>query len=957
MLKFVSRCGRVGVAVASLTLIAGAGFVAGCDDQRAADKEVLHDIRQSRSVRSKGPEQAQAAQDLLNKAAGVQGGSAASKSHAKSLLAQAEVEAAISQINAPVTGVEAGNSQIAQLLYEIGSLAQQVRTSNSLVAAYRQYNPDPAKAMAQQQIASATGGADKAIWFGDQKNNLPSLTAVTQQIATLQGQIGRLQDQVKSLQAQQNSIQQQAEQAGRAAEAAQGQAGVDATKKAAGLRKQAADLMTQIDVLQAKIAPLQTDLAIAQARQSAIAAAVDQFKRLSTQYDEGWKGIEQQVIKQQQLATSVYQGVGASEASASTNSIASKSMALEKASKQSEEAFSTAADNLNNAITHFGEAGSAADQLQADLQTKGSDPSIRCSDLAKTVDAMKAAFNPNTFHLGQADAQQLLATLYTSRVNALAERARLVNDLRPVLKDAGLTMPKQLDDPKLDATIKDLAAKATEAYSGALETYGTIADAPMSTDAQKTASHIGRIFASYGRSQLARILNNAKDAATFLADARQARDMVIQEKSLAAIPALPSELVPPPATQASTAPTSGPSTTPATAAASIGTPASPEVTAAVKQAINEAADALTGRNLEFIKAHLNVTPQQQPAVDVMLSLVEGTMKLEAAMKSKWGENGAASLKQAGINSTMPDAEKLKKDAEAIEVRSTGADTVVLIDPKDPNTPPIPLKNVDGTWKVDFAGLDKTQPQMAAMLPMVTTMFKPMADGISQVAADVEAGKYQNPEEVKAALQKVMPPAVAAMMKAQVGQAPGVATSAPATEGAAPANPAAAAPGAEAGGAMNFDDDGGGFKFSVGPEWVRIPQAGEGAEGRKAFQLKAGDHGPGKAKAALIVQWMKIDSKEGPPPPKVFSKGLWNGVASQYQDIEKLEDQPAKLGGKDAWWFSFAGTGPNGMKAKGNTIGLAIPGEMVQIMFLTDPAAYDADAPLAKKVVDSVTWTR
>ncbi len=192
MRKVVKRTGVVALALASLVL----GIV-GCDDQRAGDKQVLKDIQESRSARLKG--QDAQAQALLSQAAQVNA-SAATRAHAKALLAQAQVEAAIDQMNNPKTGVEALNAKISRLMFDISSLGQEIQTSSALVASYAKYNPEPNKQLAQQMIAAATGDASKPTWMGQGKSAIPTLSAVRQQIAQLQGQISDLQDQVKAVQ-------------------------------------------------------------------------------------------------------------------------------------------------------------------------------------------------------------------------------------------------------------------------------------------------------------------------------------------------------------------------------------------------------------------------------------------------------------------------------------------------------------------------------------------------------------------------------------------------------------------------------------------------------------------------------------------------------------------------------------------------------------------------------------
>ena len=60
---------------------------------------------------------------------------------------------------------------------------------------------------------------------------------------------------------------------------------------------------------QAKLAPVQQDLAIAQARQAALAAAVDQFQKQAQQIEAGWGGVRTQMLNQQGLTTTILTSV------------------------------------------------------------------------------------------------------------------------------------------------------------------------------------------------------------------------------------------------------------------------------------------------------------------------------------------------------------------------------------------------------------------------------------------------------------------------------------------------------------------------------------------------------------------------------------------------------------------------------------------------------------------------
>ncbi len=319
-----------------------------------------------------------------------------------------------------------------------------------------------------------------------------------------------------------------------------------AEKKAADLRKRASDLAAELDVLHARIAPLQADLSVAQAREAALKAAIDQFNQLAGSYDAGWSAIQDQTVDQKRQATALYQGVGGTETTARTDSITSKAIELAKASEQRDTAFDRAKSNLTSAITNFEAAVRAASQLQSDLRTQANDPSVQGTELAKTIASLQQAFDPNTFRLGQADAQQLLATLETGRVTEMAERQRITQRLDKVLSDAGLSMPKELADAKLASEITETAKSAEAMYKEAEQTYKDAAD--MGRGTQQMAGHIGRMFALYGQSQLKRAMGDDQAAKESLALAKDARDMVIQAHGVGAIPEYPSELVPPPPT-------------------------------------------------------------------------------------------------------------------------------------------------------------------------------------------------------------------------------------------------------------------------------------------------------------------------------------------------------------------------------------------------------------------------
>src|SRR5439155_23286726 len=139
-------------------------------------------------------------------------------------------------------------------------------------------------------------------------NAVPTASAIDKQVKDLQDQVTKQQAMIDQLTAARQQKVREAEQAARQAEAATAQAGLQAFKVASGLRKDVADLSNQIEVAQAKLAPIKQDLALAQARQAAVAAAADAFQKQAQQIEEGWRGVQQQLVHQANLANAVVNG-------------------------------------------------------------------------------------------------------------------------------------------------------------------------------------------------------------------------------------------------------------------------------------------------------------------------------------------------------------------------------------------------------------------------------------------------------------------------------------------------------------------------------------------------------------------------------------------------------------------------------------------------------------------------
>jgi chromosome segregation ATPase len=579
---------RMKAAKMTLVIAGAAGLLAsgGCDDSHSADKRVLQAVQSARVERMKGGmDNLEKAQTDLQKAQqeAAAASSTATKTYAAAMLAHAELDNAIARISDPEKGVDPGHRKVQQLLAEINQLAEQIRASNNMAMAYANLEPSQARTKVQDAIKSASGEQD-ATWIagGGNKMAVPSLSAVKNDVQKWQAEVQKQQEHIDTLQKQQQQLAQQADQAMSKAEGAKGASGVEQFRQASNLRKQAEDLANQLEVAKAKIIPAQQDLKLAQAREQAISAAIEQFQKLGQQLDSGWKSISDQVSKQQALSASILNGGEEKSGQESIKQLASELAKQQAATKQ---VFDAAESNLENSIKHFQAAGSAASQLASEIQSQLQNLT-RDNQMYKALETLRAVYNPATFKLGQANAQLALANLQTTRAQILVQEHAVEQKLAAVLKDANLEMPQKLPDAnKLAGEIQSVAKASAQNYKEATDLFATVGSG---TESDKNGGRAGQVYALYGQALLARATGNAAAAGQQLAAARSARDQIMADNP-AALVALPSELVPAPTTAPSTAPSPAGAAAPRTPTPGAATPGAPTPGAATPGAATPAA--------------------------------------------------------------------------------------------------------------------------------------------------------------------------------------------------------------------------------------------------------------------------------------------------------------------------------------------------------------------------------
>jgi predicted nuclease with TOPRIM domain len=539
-------------------LCAATAFFVGCDNsQNQADKQIRADLAQARQVALAGGANASdMAIKKLEDAAAASAASPDSLAAAKSALAQANLDAS----HETMRQINTKEMDLARLDWEITELAQQIWTSNSAIVGYKKYDPQAAHDAIAQRIADAQGGPDKPVWISDDRTNIPTLSAVKQQISDLQGQIAQLQEQVKNVTDERGHIVDQAEQTAEQADKLKGNKAVQVFEQSSNLRRQAGQKSVELDKLQTQIDRLQRSLAIAQGQETTLNEVISQLQDQSAALDAAWKQIDDHVNKQQQLSTQVMGASAAAPASGQSllgtagQSLVQKSAELDRLVKEIQQLRGQAQQDASNAAKYFEDAYNAADQFRRQMQTKTSDPKNVGRPEVPVWKSMVASLDPMHFRLQQAAAQRTLGDLYSSNADSLSRRISLRESLKSAVEGTSLTVPAEINDSELDKSLQTAITSANDAYGESDKVLSDVAEGQSADQANaaklQANAHLGRALTLYGWSQIAKLSGDQQNAGDRLKLAIQERNTAADGNTIP-IPAMPSEMgdVPAPATQ------------------------------------------------------------------------------------------------------------------------------------------------------------------------------------------------------------------------------------------------------------------------------------------------------------------------------------------------------------------------------------------------------------------------
>ena len=705
--------------------LAAAGAIAGGCDGNTSDRKASAAFKEAIAERHIGGEAGNdAAKKALEPIASDADLTGVNKAHANAMLAEIDADAAVELIRK----VDRQEMELSRVAFELSQLGVQLDVGALLVTDYSQYDPKPVVEKIQMQLTSAQGADGSPTWEHEGVT-LPTLDGVNKTIAQLEGDIAKLQEQVSGLTQQREAALKEAGEAQDASDAAKGQDAVEKFKTASAARKKAAELFTQIDQVNVQIQPLQRQLDIAKGQQQVVNDFIAQANAQMQALTSGWQATQEKINAQVSLAKEIVQGGGTSVPSGSKGaSVAEKAAEIQQIAKEINEMRGAAQERLDSAIKHFADAKKAATDLGIALNKKVTDPANETRPEKEAWKKLVEVMDPQNYALREASSQRTLASLYASQAASAVNRINLKASIVPIIQRAGADVPPDLTPPNLEEQRSQAVKLADEAYTAADDILKNILDG-SAQQPTKNAAKVERILVQYGWAQVAKLNGENKQAEDRLKEAVATRDNAVTEGLR--LPSMPAELGPPPAPPA---PAGGAPETPATQPAEAS--ASAEVDPAIKELLNQFADAAIKGDAEAAKAFCQIEPGGEEQYATTITVASESKKFINALNAKFGDAAKPLL------ATMLDPDHVFRNGT---VTVQGDEAFIKELQEEGKPPKKDLVKVDGAWKV-FVEAPKTDEEKKEL-----AVANKLAAALPQLTADVEAGKYADIEAVGQAM--------------------------------------------------------------------------------------------------------------------------------------------------------------------------------------------------------------
>lgn len=760
---------------ARLAVVSCAVAVVGCDNSETAYLDQQANALAVRAAGGSGTEVGNALTTATE-------GNLPVNIQANQLLAQAR----LSDARELSAALRLKQSEAEAIVTRIGALASTANVAQTYSNSYRQMEPTASTAL-MKDLSAKVRGDGNVQYFSDLPNGtIPTLSAVQQERSRLEGEITKAQSDLQSATTQRDQLLTQAGQLARQADQQRGQERLDSVTKAADLRQQAAVVSRTISELEAKLAQFNAELAIQQRLEADLQTALKSFEAQQASLSSGWNQTKERVDQQSQLATAILKAESTQDGQESVASLAGVlNKRISELNDQREQALAA----YNEASSKFSAAETAANTYSSTISDSGK-PSAEAAARKSLANTLHA----DRFNVQKAVAMHEQASVHLSHARFLVHMASVATQLEALPENLKANIPEPFSSEKLNAQAAEEVKNADELLTQAKDQIEGVAAADESLAGLRPLKHSTAIFVNYDRALLSKLAANAKlpvDAAKEEVykdsiESAKAAVTAAREASIA-VPSVPEAIYVAPPKPTEEASTEG-ATTPAED--------SPAV-AELKQSLRDAATQMSGpqataESVETLFARIKADETSQPFVTSLREMADLQVRVQGAVRAKWGDEGVAQLQQ--LNSEADAAqpmspEQINQRIDQLKFKAVDETHVELPLPFPGENPPsVKFVKEEDVWKLDLTQL----PEGAGViLNAASGVMGGMKDKLNQLATDIEGGKYNSVDEVKAAIKEMMPAMPGQPGATPAGETPAGAEATPATE--APASTDTPAP--------------------------------------------------------------------------------------------------------------------------------------------------------------------
>lgn len=779
-----------------------AAVLIGCDNSESAQ---IDQQARALAVRLGGGDGAAVAAEITSAAEG----SLPVNVQANQLLAQARLSDARALANA----LTIRQSEADMIVSRISSLASVAGVTATISNTYRQQEPTASIALIKDLAAKARGDGNAEKFSDLPSGSIPTLAAVKQEKSRLEGDLAKAQGELADATSKRGELLSRVGALSSQADQQRGEERLATVTQAADLRQQAAVVSRAIGEHESAISRLNADLEIQITLESQLDSAVKSFAAQQSALEQGWETTKSKVTATSALANSIL----TSDAENSETSVKSLTSELNALIRETDESREQTLAAFADAATKFGNAKTAADAFGQSVSTASSGTSAETA----AWNSLKSTLHGDRFIIQKAIALREQAAVHTSHAQFLLHMASVAASLEQVAES--LSPPAAVSEPfdaaKLKAAAADAVKKADELLTESKDLVEGASSDGGDLAGLMPLKYSTKIFLNYDRALLSQL------AAGGGIEADVAREQVYNDsiesakaaivaarEASVAVPGVPEEIYVAPAKPVEEKPTE--------VAAAEAAPDTPEITE-LRQAIKDLVGQVAGSpedpaHVETLFARIKTDDSSQSLVFTLRELMEAGVRLNRVTKEKFGDEGVAALKGFGgsAGGAGMDPEQTLKKIDELKFTQVDESHITLSPPAAPSSddatetptdesgeasatePPagsranpivagllaaVKFVKEDDIWKLDLTQLP---PGLAMMTEVVKPQFNATKDKVQEVAGDVENGKITNVDELKTALQALIPAGATPAAPTPETETPS--ETPPAEEGATPA---------------------------------------------------------------------------------------------------------------------------------------------------------------------------